>query len=112
MLACGGDAEGWRRPSPHWLCSIRARQEKRSRTDAVDTVKARAQAERDGGRGDGQGGGWVQVQAITPSLRTGRARSRTAALDPVEAEDGRLYERAAIEAYFEHKADQVMVKSL
>ena len=31
--------------------------------------------------------------------------------DPVEAEDGRLYERAAIEAYFEHKANQVMVKS-
>lgn len=31
--------------------------------------------------------------------------------DPVEAEDGRLYERAAIEGYFEHKANQVMVKS-
>jgi len=31
--------------------------------------------------------------------------------DPVEAEDGRLYERAAIEEYLERKADQVMVKS-
>jgi TPR repeat protein len=31
--------------------------------------------------------------------------------EPVEAEDGRLYERAAIEQYFEHKADQVMVRS-
>ena len=31
--------------------------------------------------------------------------------DPVEAEDGRLYERAAIEEYLERKSDQVMVKS-
>ena len=31
--------------------------------------------------------------------------------DPVEAEDGKLYERAAIEEYLERKADQVMVKS-
>ena len=31
--------------------------------------------------------------------------------DPVEAEDGRLYERAAIEEYLERKGDQVMVKS-
>jgi TPR repeat protein len=31
--------------------------------------------------------------------------------EPVEAEDGKLYERAAIEEYFNRKADQVMVKS-
>jgi TPR repeat protein len=31
--------------------------------------------------------------------------------DPVEAEDGRLYERAAIEEYMERKAGQVLVKS-
>ena len=37
--------------------------------------------------------------------------SYTLLFDPVEAEDGRLYERAAIEEYLERKADQVMVKS-
>ena len=31
--------------------------------------------------------------------------------DPVVAEDGKLYERAAIEEYLERKADQVTVKS-